>query len=163
TWQDPNGQSRPWEVVERTTRTGEIDAVCIVPIIKQRGRGDHVVLISQFRPATESYCMEFPAGLVDANETTEQAALRELHEECGYVGVVTHVSPIVHVDPGMCSACMRYVTVEVDLDHPDNQNPMPNLEDSEFIEVETVPVRRLRATLEEKMRQNWSIDARLYG
>ena len=55
------------------------------------------------------------------------------------------------------------MTVEGDLDHPDNQNPMPNLEDSEFIEVETVPVRRLRATLEEKMRQNWSIDARLYG
>jgi 8-oxo-dGTP pyrophosphatase MutT (NUDIX family) len=51
--------------------------------------------------------MEFPAGLVDDNETPAEAAIRELKEECGYVGEVLHVSPILHVDAGMSSACMR--------------------------------------------------------
>lgn len=32
-------------------------------------------------------------GLMGENETAEQAALRELMEETGFVGLVKHVSP----------------------------------------------------------------------
>ena len=32
--------------------------------------------------------IEFPAGLVDPNETLEESALRELKEETGYLGEV---------------------------------------------------------------------------
>eukprot|EP00045_Choanoeca_perplexa_P002677 m.25915 g.25915 ORF g.25915 m.25915 type:complete len:255 (+) comp11643_c0_seq1:65-829(+) len=161
-WRDPSGQERPWEVVERSTRKGEIDAVCIIPILKARGHDPRVVLISQFRPPTDSYCMEFPAGLVDDNETPAEAALRELKEECGYVGEIMDVSPIVYVDSGMSSACMRYVTVSVDLDLPANQNPVSALEDSEFIEVENIPCEFLLSVLNTKAEQGWAIDARLY-
>lgn len=31
--------------------------------------------------------IEIPAGLVDANETAEECAVRELREETGYIGV----------------------------------------------------------------------------
>ena len=33
------------------------------------------------------------AGLIDANESPEAAALRELKEETGFVGIVKHCSP----------------------------------------------------------------------
>jgi len=41
------------------------------------------------------------SGLVDENETAEQAALRELKEETGYIGEeVVDVSAILAADPG---------------------------------------------------------------
>ncbi len=49
---------------------------------------DEVVLVKQFRPALDAYTIEAPAGLIDENETPEEAALRELREECGYVGTI---------------------------------------------------------------------------
>ena len=44
--------------------------------------------------ADHMYCccvrisLELPSGLVEANESLEEAALRELEEETGYKGVV---------------------------------------------------------------------------
>lgn len=40
-------------------------------------------------------CIEVPAGLVDPGETAEQAAVRELKEETGYVGVVSETTPVM--------------------------------------------------------------------
>lgn len=37
-----------------------------------------------------------PAGLIDAGETPEQAAERELKEETGYVGKASESSPIMY-------------------------------------------------------------------
>ena len=45
--------------------------------------GDRVWLVRSPRPIPEGSLVEVPAGLVDEGETPEQAARRELREECG--------------------------------------------------------------------------------
>ena len=42
-----------------------------------------IVLQSEFRMATNHYVYNFPAGLIDKDETPEEAARRELKEETG--------------------------------------------------------------------------------
>jgi 8-oxo-dGTP pyrophosphatase MutT (NUDIX family) len=54
-----------------------------------------VILQKQYRPPVEKVTIEVPAGLIDAGETAEQAAVRELKEETGYVGVATESSTIM--------------------------------------------------------------------
>jgi 8-oxo-dGTP pyrophosphatase MutT (NUDIX family) len=47
--------------------------------------------------------IEFPAGLVDANESAADAAVRELKEETGFDATkedVAHVGPMTGADPG---------------------------------------------------------------
>lgn len=53
----------------------------IIPVLQN---GDFVI-ISQYRHAIGTITTQFPAGAIDAGETAEQAALRELEEETGYV------------------------------------------------------------------------------
>ena len=49
----------------------------------------------QYRPPIDKVIIEFPAGLIDAGETAEEAAVRELKEETGYVGVASQTSTIM--------------------------------------------------------------------
>ena len=51
------------------------------------------MIIVQYRPPVEAFCVEFPAGLIDEGESPEQAAVRELREETGYSGKVCKFIP----------------------------------------------------------------------
>ncbi|CAM9208271.1 unnamed protein product, partial [Hapterophycus canaliculatus] len=130
-WQDPKGNSREWECAYRTTRKSECDGVAVIVFIKYpvSKKEEEILLISQYRPPVASQVVESPAGLVDAGEDATVAAERELLEETGFSGKVTSVSPIVPCDPGMTDANMRFVTIEVDGDSEENQNPKARPED----------------------------------
>lgn len=45
---------------------------------------ERVLIVRQYRPAVERYTLELPSGIVDAGETPEETARRELLEETGY-------------------------------------------------------------------------------
>jgi ADP-ribose pyrophosphatase len=57
--------------------------------------GPEVILQKQFRPPINKVTIEVPAGLVDAGESWDQSALRELKEETGFIGKVIDVTPVM--------------------------------------------------------------------
>ena len=61
----------------------------------QASLGPAIVLQKQYRPPVDKVCIEVPAGLIDEGETAEEAAVRELREETGYVGAVNEMTPIM--------------------------------------------------------------------
>ncbi|KAI6764440.1 hypothetical protein HG530_008229 [Fusarium avenaceum] len=144
TYQDPNGSSRSWESAERRTRPkdADIDGVGIVAIL-EKPSGPELILQKQYRPPIDKVTIEVPAGLIDAGETAEECAVRELREETGYVGKASETSPMMFNDPGFCNTNLRMVHVTIDMELPENQDLKPQLEDSEFIEVFTVKLADL--------------------
>lgn len=93
--------------------------------------------------------MEWPAGLIDAGEDAETAAVREFHEETGYeVSKVLSVSPPQAADPGMTNANMQLVMVEVQLPEGEEM-PEQRLEDGEHITRVVVPLAELYKRLVE--------------
>jgi ADP-ribose pyrophosphatase len=88
--------------------------------------------------------VEFPAGLIDEGETVEQAALRELREETGYIGemcrTIPQVSRVVCMSPGVADESVRIVIVAMDLDNPYNQNPKPSTDEGEYVVTKIVPL-----------------------
>jgi ADP-ribose pyrophosphatase len=82
-----------------------VDGVGIVAILQYPSSAEdpgksELLLQKQYRPPIDKIVIEVPAGLVDAGESPEASALRELKEETGYVGEVLEgsfgVSPIMY-------------------------------------------------------------------
>lgn len=146
---DQDGKARKWDVATRTTKQArdKADAVVIVPLLRKKGSTKvETLLVEQYRPPVDRVTVEFPAGLIDKGETPEDAALRELREETGFVGekckVVPQVSPQVCMSPGLTDESLHCVLVEVDLDNPYNHGtPKPQLDDGEHVTVKRVDLR----------------------
>jgi ADP-ribose pyrophosphatase len=64
------------------------------------GDSDSVALVHQFRPATGRFYWSLPAGYIDAGETPEQSALRELREETGIEATDARLLVELHALPG---------------------------------------------------------------
>ena len=133
----------------------------IIAILESAAGQREIVLQKQWRAPLGKVTIEVPAGLVDAGETAEQAAVRELREETGYVGVPTETSPVMFNDPGFCNTNLRIVHVAVDMTLPENRDPRPQLEENEFIEVFTVPLAGLWDECKRLEAEGCAIDARV--
>jgi ADP-ribose pyrophosphatase len=161
-WTDQNGQARVWEAAGRKTRgLSGVDAVTIMTILRHASRPPATILVLQYRPPVDAICVEFPAGLIDAGETPEGAAERELKEETGYVGRVIGMSPTVVSNPGMSTGNMQLATVEVVLGEEDSQ-PEQKLEEGEFIELVIVPLAELYERLVAYSAEGKKVDSRLW-
>lgn len=139
--------------------------VDIIAILKRPAEEDALILVSQFRPPMNAYCLEFPAGLMaDADETPGEVAIRELKEETGYVASDCRViEDVLCLDPGLSNATMNYCLVNVDGSDPRNINPIPDLQDEECIQVHLFPLGKdLYSRLSQLCQEHKMIlDARL--
>ncbi|KAF9930617.1 nudix hydrolase-like protein [Linnemannia zychae] len=197
-FQDPSGTQRGWEVCHRVRptnateatlagtdnilgHTASVDAVDVITIIKNSNDiATHVVLVIQYRPALAAYSLEFPSGLIDADEAPEVAALRELEEETGFSVQAGHAVNIVKVsvpvsyEPGLTSSCSRVVVLEVNMDEnqllgPDSPIRKAKPEDDEWsLQVLVFPLSGLLQSLQDLQKQvggesNLVLDSRLYA
>ncbi len=71
-----NGVERHYERMQPSQR----HAVLLVPINDQ----NELLLVREYCAGTEQYELGFPKGLIDSNETPDEAANRELKEEIGF-------------------------------------------------------------------------------
>ncbi|KAI0272525.1 NUDIX hydrolase domain-like protein [Gloeopeniophorella convolvens] len=163
-WQDHRGKKRVWEVAERRTRgSSGVDAVAILALIRSKTNAFPIstVIIEQYRPPIGKFIVELPAGLIDEGETPEQAAIRELREETGYQAQgVLDASALLATDPGMTTANMKLVILDVPLDG-DMESPDQHLEDGEAIVRRAVEVKNLYRELKEYEKKHFVVDARL--
>ncbi|QTH62863.1 ADP compounds hydrolase NudE [Psychrosphaera ytuae] len=71
-----NGEKRIYERMKGSGR----GAVMVVPCLND----DEMMLVREYAAGTHTYELGFPKGLIDAGETPEEAANRELKEEIGF-------------------------------------------------------------------------------
>ena len=141
---DQTGTSRTWEIaVRKTTSKSGVDAVAMGNIFVHPSKPPSTMLVIQYRPPVGKYTIEWPAGLIDEDETPEEAAIREMKEETGYEGRILDSGPVVASDPGLTNATLKLVMVEVKLEDGDDGMPDQKLDEGELIERVMVPLSEL--------------------
>ncbi|KAG6878765.1 hypothetical protein C0993_008064 [Termitomyces sp. T159_Od127] len=179
TYLDADGKQRAWEYAERKTRkasgvdgeplvfeadqSSSTSAVAILAILRSKTNAFPVstIVIEQYRPPIDKYIIELPAGLVDEDESPEQAAIRELEEETGFrADSMIDSSPVIVPDPGMTNANMKLVVLTVTLDDK-LELPEQKLDPGEFIVPRIVELAKLKSELKDYDKRGFVIDARL--
>lgn len=113
------------------------DAVRILPYIKKDEK-IYVVLIKEFRYAIGKYIYGTPAGLIDAGETAEVAAKRELKEEIGAeVVFIGKIQSAGYSSAGLSDETIECFNAEVKLAHKQS------LEETEDINIQLVELNKL--------------------
>ena len=156
-YEDEKKELRKWEGLHRKNNA---EAVII---IAKMSPSERYIIIRQFRPPTNSYIIEFPAGLVDAGETLDQTAIRELSEETGYAGEVEKISPKLYSSPGLLSEAVSFAYVQVDENLPENQRPKARNEPGEFITVFKKSVHEISEFFRQEIIHGAKFDAKLYS
>ena len=118
------------------------DAICIVAHTPE----DAYVLIREFRYPMNSWCIGFPAGLIEPDEAPAVCADRELSEETGYrivPGSKVHFLPQAgYSSTGLTDEAVQVVFVEAERVADAHTEP------GELIEVFELPRKEIRAFLD---------------
>ncbi|RUO66173.1 ADP-ribose diphosphatase [Pseudidiomarina planktonica] len=99
-----NGVERQFERMQGSGR----GAVMIVPLLDD----DTMILVREYAAGLHNYQLGFPKGLIDPDETPEQAANRELKEEIGYGAKVLRPLKSVTMAPQFFAATMHIFVAE---------------------------------------------------
>lgn len=107
---------------------GAVAVFCILP-------DGQVILVRQFRKASEADFEEVVAGLLDEGETPEEAVRRELLEETGYEAADVHFLAEVFSSPGYTNEKIRLFFAELKGERGE-QSP----DDDEVLEILQMPL-----------------------
>jgi ADP-ribose pyrophosphatase len=101
-----------------------------------------VVLIRQYKHGIAQIVLELPAGMIDADETPDACAVRELAEETGYAGDPPRLLRSLYADPTSSNASFHVFLIE---------NAVPkfaqSLDSTEAITIETTTIDDLHAAV----------------
>ena len=123
----PDGNHSIREIVEHK------NGVAILPVY-----GDKIIFVRQFRKPIEKMLLEIPAGLVEAGEATDEAAVRELEEEIGLKPLDLQLMGEMLPSPGFCA---EVTTLFIASQFEEKSRPQ---DDDEFIEVVEMPIKEVR-------------------
>jgi len=99
-------------------------AVALVPMVDR----DHVCLLKNYRYAVGRDLIELPAGTIDAGETPDSTAPRELAEETGHrAGTITRIAEWF-VSPGVMNERMHLYLCEDLSPGPTDHQPDERIE-----------------------------------
>ena len=108
-------------------------ASAVVPFLDPPGAADpRVVLIRQFRHAADGFIWEVPAGRLDAGESPEACAARELEEETGMRAGRLERLTTIYTTPGFTDERIHLFLAE------DLTPGAEHREADEFMELHTV-------------------------
>jgi len=125
-----SGEETCWECVARASTT------YVVVVVARLAPSGRYVLLRQYRQAIENTIIGFCAGTAPVGSDPEAEALRELHEETGFIGRIVGSSGPLKVNVGMSNDDSQYIfSAEIDESDPRNQHPRQELEPSEEIEI----------------------------
>ncbi|MDG0842499.1 NUDIX hydrolase [Staphylococcus equorum] len=128
----PDGQTSKRELV---FHNGAV-AVCAINLDNQ------VILVRQFRKPAEKTLLEIPAGKLEINEERESAAKRELEEETGYIAEDLELITEMYGSPGFSNEKISiYLAKDLKIGEM-------NLDDDEFIEIETYDIEEITSMLQ---------------
>jgi ADP-ribose pyrophosphatase len=136
----PNGQKVDLDLVRHP------GASAVVPFLDQ----NQILMIRQYRFATEGEIFEVPAGKLDPGETPEHCAERELLEETGYRAGRLEKLGAIWTSPGFTDEVI-HLFAAFDLKKEEQQ-----LEPDEIIELVPMPL----ATAIETLRRTPVFDAK---
>ena len=144
-----------WEYSERTHAGG------LAAIIIAVTPADEVLFVEQFRVPLQAKCIEMPAGLVgdiDAGESIEVSAVRELEEETGWTAEHAEVLLVGPTSSGASSEKIAFVRAtgltRIGLGGGDGD---------EDITVHEIPRMQAAGWLVQKMGEGYELDAKLWA
>ncbi len=144
-----------WEYSERT-HAGGLAAIIIAVTLE-----DKVLFVEQFRVPLQAPTIEMPAGLVgdiDAGESIEVSAVRELEEETGWTADHAEVLMIGPTSSGASSEKIAFVRATGLRRIGEGGG-----DDSEDITVHEIPRGEAAAWLVQKMGEGYELDAKLWA
>jgi ADP-ribose pyrophosphatase len=143
-----------WEYAERTNAGSAV-------IIIARTPEDKLLFVEQYRIPLGRNTIEMPAGLVgdlDADDTLESAAKRELLEETGWQTEHVEVLMIGPTSSGLSNELIAFVRATgLTRIHAGGGD------DTENITVHEVPVNQAAQWLAQKMAEGYSMDPKLWA
>lgn len=134
----PDGSTSDMDIVRHP------GASAVVPFLSDPTGGDpQVLLIKQYRYASGGYLYEIPAGRLDPGEDPADCARRELEEETGCSAERVERLTTILTTPGFCDEVI-HLFLASGLTRGEARR-----EHDEFLEVETMPLSRALALVEQ--------------